>query len=72
MLKVSEFKKQIFLSSFEPKDEQNYFLNSALASKATQIKNEGTLLCLKGLFNTTEALIFSLDLLGRNRKNNLV
>ena len=32
-LKVSKFQKQIFLFSFEPKDERNYFLISALASK---------------------------------------
>ena len=44
MLKVSNFQKQIFLFLFEPKDKQNYFLNSALASKMTQIKNEGTFL----------------------------
>ena len=37
-LKVSKFQKQIFLCSFEPKTEQNYFLNSALASKMSQIK----------------------------------
>ena len=30
---VSKFQKQIFLFSFEPKDERNYFLISALASK---------------------------------------
>ena len=37
-LKVSKFQKQIFLFSFEPKNERNYFLNSALASKRSQIK----------------------------------
>jgi hypothetical protein len=37
-LKVSKFQKQIFLLSFEPKNELNYFLNSALASKISQIK----------------------------------
>ena len=37
-LKVSTFQKQIFLFSFEPKNEQNYFLNSALSSKNSQIK----------------------------------
>ena len=37
--------RQIFLPSFEPKNEQNYFLNSALATKMSKIKkNEGTLL----------------------------
>ena len=36
---VSKFQKQIFLFSFEPKDERNYFLISALASlKMDQIK----------------------------------
>ena len=28
--KVSKFRHQIFLFSFEPKTEQNYFLNSRL------------------------------------------
>ena len=32
-LKVSKFQKQIFLFSFEPKNEPNYLLISALASK---------------------------------------
>ena len=40
-LKVSKFQKQIFLFSFEPKNEQNCFLNSALASKMSQIKKNG-------------------------------
>ena len=44
-LKVSKFQKQIFLFSFEPKNERNYFLDSALASEMSEIKkNEGTLL----------------------------
>ena len=38
VLKVSKFQKQIFMFSFEPKNEQNYFVNSALASKMDQIK----------------------------------
>ena len=37
-LKVSKFQKQISLFSFEPKNEQTYFLNSALASRMSQIK----------------------------------
>ena len=37
-LKVSKFQKQIVLFSFEQKNERNYFLNSALASKMSQIK----------------------------------
>ena len=32
-LKVSKFQKQIFMFSFKPKNERNYFLISALASK---------------------------------------
>ena len=40
ILKVSKFQKQIFLFSIEPKNEQNYFLNSALASKMSQIKKK--------------------------------
>ena len=44
-LRVSKFHKQIFLFSFEPKNERNYFLISALASKnGSNQKNEGTLL----------------------------
>ena len=43
-LKVSKFRKQIFLFSFESKNEWNYFLISALASKnGSNQKNEGTL-----------------------------
>ena len=37
-LKVSKIQKQILLFSFEPKNERNYLLNSALASKMSQIK----------------------------------
>ena len=44
-LKVSKFQKQFFLFSFEPKTKQNYFLNSALASKMSQIKK------MKALYN---------------------
>ena len=44
-LKVSKFQKQIFMISFEPKNEQNYFLISALASKnGWNQKNEGIIL----------------------------
>jgi hypothetical protein len=43
-LKVSKFQKQILLFLFEPNNEQNYVLISALAFKRVQIKkNEGTL-----------------------------
>ena len=43
-LKVSKFQKQIFLFSFEPKKERNYFLISALVSKKwVESKNEGFL-----------------------------
>ena len=37
-VKVSKFQKQIFLFSFEPKAEWNYFLISALASKKSSNK----------------------------------
>jgi hypothetical protein len=37
LLKVSKFQKQIFLFSFEPK-MNDFFLNSALASKMSQKK----------------------------------
>ena len=41
-LKVSKFQKQILLFSFEPKNERNYFLISALVSKSGSYqKNEG-------------------------------
>jgi hypothetical protein len=49
---------QIFLFSFEPKNEQKYFLNSALASKMSQIKK---MKALWGVLNTMEALIFFFD-----------
>ena len=43
-LKVSLFRKQIFLFSFEPKTERNYSLISALASKKrSDQKNKHTL-----------------------------
>ena len=35
--KVGKVQKQIFLISFELKKERNYFLNSALASKTSQL-----------------------------------
>ena len=45
-LKVSKFQKQIFSFSFEPKKERNYSLNSALASKMSQInKMKAQALC---------------------------
>ena len=45
LLKVIKFWKQIFLFSFEPKNERHYFLISALASKnGSNQKNGGTLL----------------------------
>ena len=60
--KVSKVQKQIFLFSFEPKNEQNYFLNSALASKMSQIKKMKALYYINyGVFNTIEALIFLND-----------
>ena len=44
ILKVNLFRKQIFLFSFEPKTQRNYFLISALASKKrSDQKNKGTL-----------------------------
>ena len=53
--KVSKFQKQIFLFSFEPKNEQNYFMNSALASKMSQIKKLKALYYTNwGVFNTIE------------------
>ena len=43
-IKVSQFQKQIFLFSFEPKTEWNYFFISALASKKRlDQKNKGAL-----------------------------
>ena len=43
-LKVSKLQKQLFLFSFEPKNERNYFLISALTSKnESNQKNEGSL-----------------------------
>ena len=46
-LKVSKFWKQIFLFSFEPKNERNYFFIFAIAlgsKNGTNQKNEGTVL----------------------------
>ena len=62
MTKVSKFQKQIFLFSFEPKNERNILLNSTLASKMSQIKKMKALYCINyGVFNTIEAIIFLLD-----------
>ena len=45
VVKVSKFQKQIFLFSFKPKDEQNYFFIFALASKnGSNEKDTGCLL----------------------------
>ena len=41
VLKVSKFHKQIFLFSFAPQNEQNYFSFLPLGSKMSQIKNKG-------------------------------
>ena len=44
IVKVSKFRKQIFLLSFQPKNERNYFLIFALASvNESNQKNEGNL-----------------------------
>ena len=62
MLKVSKFRKQIFLFSFEPKKERNYYLISALDCKMGQIKKMNSLYYVnQGEFNTTEAIIFLFD-----------
>ena len=42
LIKVSKFQKQIFLFSFEPKTQRNYFLLFALVSK--KCSNQKTLL----------------------------
>ena len=45
MIKVSKLHKQIFLFSFQPKNERDYFLISDLASKNwLNQKDEGSLL----------------------------
>ena len=50
-LKVSKFQKQIFLFSLEPKNELNYFLISALASKnGMNQKHEGFIYLFFDLF----------------------
>ena len=59
MLKVSKFQKQIFLFSFEPKNERNYFLNSTLASKMGQIKKKKALYyIIQGVLNTVDIFFF--------------
>jgi hypothetical protein len=55
---VSTFHKKKFLFSFETKNEQNYFLNSALASKMSQIKKNKDTLIREYLIQATEALFF--------------
>ena len=75
-LKVSKFQKQIFLFSFEPKNDQNYFLNSALASKMSQIKkmkahyyiNKGYLIQWRHQF----FYLTHFKTLGQKSKNNFV
>ena len=48
---TGQFQKQIFLFSFEPKNERNYFLNFALASKMSRIKKLSHLIILiRGFF----------------------
>ena len=62
-LKVSKFQKQILLFSFEPKNKRNYFLNSALASKMSQIKKTKALYYINlGVFNIIDTFIFWFDL----------
>ena len=77
MLKVSKFQKQIFLFSFEPKNQRNYFLHSALASKKSRIKKMKALYyIIRGrvlMYQTP--LFFDLTYsrsLGQKSKNNLV
>ena len=53
---ISHFQNQIFLFSFEPKNERAYNLNSALVSKISQIKeNEGICYIDLGILNTIES-----------------
>ena len=60
-IKVSSFRKQIILFSFEPKNERNCFLISALASKdGSNQKNRGTLLYYLWVFNIIDTFIFYL------------
>jgi hypothetical protein len=60
------------LFSFEPKSKQNYFLNSALAFKMSQIKKMKALYFPNsGVFVKIEALTHFRSL-GQNSKNNLV
>ena len=70
---MSRFQKQIFLFLFEPKNEENYFLNSALVSKMFQIKqNEGTLLYQLGGIQGIIYYLTHFRSLGQKSKNNLV
>ena len=52
-LKVSSFRKQIFLFSFEPKNKRNYFLISAL-----RIKNGSNKKKLRPLFDHSKKDLF--------------
>ena len=73
--RVSKFHKQIFLFSFEPKNEQNHFLISALASKNGLIQKKWRLFIilfrgyLTYLIGTFIFLIWLIsNPLGRNKK----
>ena len=65
LLKVSKFQKQIFLFSFPPKNQQNYFLISALASEMGRIKKIESLDLFFSLFLFVS---YILALQGRYRK----
>ena len=66
LAKVSKFLKQIFLFSFEPKNERNYFLNSALASKMSQIKKMKALYYINYKVSNTIEVQCNLDLVTLN------
>ena len=59
VLKVSKFRKQIFLFSFEPKNERNNFLIPAQASKNGSNQTMKALYYINyGIFNVIDTFIF--------------
>ena len=73
-LKVSKFQEHIFLFSFAPKNKW-FFLDSALASKMSQIKKWRHFIILMFKNSIIEPLIFLFDhfrSLGQKSKNNFV
>ena len=61
LIKVSKFQKHLFLLSFEPKNERNYFLNSKLACKMGRIKKMKALYYVIRCIKYSRYLFFNLN-----------